>query len=159
ASASTQDPLSVSVDKAIAVVSEAEAEISIGDGASLHATHDVTLHATGISSSKVTTTRAGWGITYGSSSPTATITVANGVFIHADNQVDVNAHVDNTLQVVTLVPSLGLSTSIAVALGIAHSNSLADVQWGSNISADHMAVNATNSNFFSNSAIAAGFGT
>src|SRR5262249_2150600 len=66
-SASTKDPLSVSVDKAIAVVSEAEAEISIGDGASLHATHDVMLHATGISSSVVTTTRAGWGITYGSS--------------------------------------------------------------------------------------------
>src|SRR5262249_5170470 len=112
-----------------------------------------------ISSSHITTTRGGWGVTYGNSSPTANITVANGVFINATNQVDVNAHVDNTLQVITFVPSLGVATSIAASLGIAESNSLAALPWGSPVTDDHMDVNATNSNFISNTAIAAGYGT
>ncbi len=149
----------ISTEKAVAVVAESEARVTVGAGARIKASHDIVLDATAIAKAQITTKSSAWGVTYGSSSPTAIITVENGAFLSADNLFQMHATTNNDLNVLTFVPSLGESTNIAVSLGRARSTSRADIDMGAEIVAASADILASNANSFRNTAVAAGFGT
>ena len=154
-----KEPSNVSSNKAVAVVSEAQAGIVVGAGAQLNAAGNIALTAKGISRADIKTVRSGWGITYGNSAPTATIVVQNGVAIDAAGSFTMDARADNNVNVLTYVPSLGESWNVSVSLGIGRSTSLSEIRAGASVKAATASVLAKNTNSFKNTAVAAGFGT
>ena len=115
------------------------------------------MNADAQSSAAITTRSEYFGITYGSSSPTADVIVENGALIAAAGQVNLHASAENTLAVTTLVPQTGDIANLSVSYGKARSHSGVAVQSGATIDAASADVDAENTNSISNLAIAAGF--
>ena len=157
--ASSGDNLDFSTDKAKAVVGEADSSILIGAGAVVLASHDVQLGALAKSNVEIITVRSGWGVTYGNSTARADVVIQNGATIVAGNWFNMEARSENTLNVLTFIPAVGESTNLALSLATGHSHSLAEIRSGAWVEAHHADVLAKNLNAFSNTAIAAGFGT
>jgi hypothetical protein len=155
--AAINDPLTVSTDKGLAVVSASTATVTLGEGVLVNALHDLTLMAHSNAAASVTTSRGGFGITYGSSSPTARVNVDHGATLSAGNAIGISALANNDLDVTTFVPSAGESTNVALSLGIGHSISSAHIANGAVVTAADVSVLAENTNAFRNNAIAAGF--
>ena len=148
AAVNLKEPANVSSDKAVAVVSEAQASIIVGAGAQLSAAGNIALTAKGTSRADVKTVRSGWGITYANSAPTATIIVHNGVAIDTAGSFTMDAQANNTVNVLTYVPSLGESWNVSVSLGIGHSTSLSEIRSGASVEAATASVLAKNTNSF-----------
>ena len=149
---------------AAAVISAADATVSIGQGPPLRAAHDVILHADAASSAQITTRSRYFGITYGSSSPTADVTVdvENGRDRGGSNNVDMQAtSAENTLAITDLGACKrgDVAGNISVSYGKAratHSGSVA-VREGATITAQSATLDSENTNSVSNMVVAAGF--
>ncbi|MCI0582130.1 MAG: FG-GAP-like repeat-containing protein, partial [Chloroflexi bacterium] len=143
--------------RAVAVVAEARSQIAVRAGARIRADRDVFLDSNAVSTVEVTTRGRAAGLTFGSSSPTATVEVENGVFVNAGRNVDLRATTGNTLDIVTAVPAGGDVANVSVSFGKARSTSVADLQAGATVEAQNATVLAENVNSFSNVAVAGGF--
>jgi len=155
--AAIKDPLTVSTDAGLAVVAASTAQVTLGEGVLISAAHDLTLTAASSAASRVTTSRGGFGITYGNSSPTAIVSVDHGASLLAGNTIGISALTNNDLNITTFIPEPGESANVAFSLGIGHSISSAHIAQGAVVSAANMSVRAQNTNTFRNNAISAGF--
>src|SRR5262249_9897636 len=134
---------------AAASIADASAAIALAAGATLRAANDVTLNANATSSAQINTQGRFVGITFGSSTPTATVTVANGVTVDAGHNVNASATTNNTLDITTTVPATGEIANVSFSYGKADAESDVDFQAGSTLHAGNDAtVQATNTNSY-----------
>ncbi|HKM52869.1 MAG TPA: hypothetical protein VJY33_05610, partial [Isosphaeraceae bacterium] len=145
---------------AAASTSSANSSITIGSGSQITADDNVTLTADATSSSQITTSATYLGVTFGSSEPTANVTLAggpSGASVTAGGDFNMQAAANNTLAVTTIVPDGGDSGNVSFAYGLARTNSTADLESGSTVTAANASIGAVNTNSFSTQAIASGF--
>src|SRR5262249_24831124 len=136
-STTVEDPMPFSTSVAVAVVSEGTAEVTLGAGVTILASHDVTLSAHPQAKVDITTLTRGFGFTFGQAAPDATVALANGASITAANDFHMNASTNTDLKVTAFVPGVGVSTNLSGSGAIMHANSLADVGLGASIAANN----------------------
>ena len=142
--------------QAAAMLSDAQATLSMGPNTVITAGGTVSLGSKAVSSS-TTSNQAGLvGVSYGSSEPTASVALANGVSIVAGGAFSMTADVTNTLSVTTLVPAGG-SVNVSLAYGLGQSAASATVANGAAVQAASATISSSSTNSFSTQAIAAGF--
>jgi hypothetical protein len=139
------------------VISKSLAQIRVGAGAHLEASGDVSLTADGVAEAQIITRNRYLGITYGSSSPTAKITLENGAALSAGGDVQILSTASNTLDVRTLVPASSEIAHFSISYGKARTNARADIQAGASVAARNATIRAENTNSFTNTAASEGF--
>jgi len=121
------------------------------------ASRNVFLQATAQSQADITTRNPLFGMTYGSSSPTAKVEVENGVVIVAAGRRPGPFFGNNRLSVKTIVPASGEIAHFSIAYAKARTLSRALLAAGSSVSAANLTVRAISNNFYSTIAQSAGF--
>ncbi len=145
---------------AAAVVSAADATVTIGGSSTIEASQDVTLQSQATSGAAITTSALDSGVTFGSSTPTASVMVAGGsqgASITAGAAFDMQADANNTLAVTALVPAGGDLSNVTFAYGLGRSTSTAEIQTGAQVVAGTASIQANNANSFSTQTIAGGY--
>ena len=159
--ADVQDFLDDFAGQAVAVSAEAFAEVIVGEGVHITAGDDIVIHAGAATIVELTTVGVdgvvGFGITIGSASPLARVTVHNGAVIDAVDQLDITSSADVTLDVRAVVPATGDVAGLTLAVGRANGQSLVSVRPGARLEATQIVVASDNVNSYSTLALSAQF--
>jgi hypothetical protein len=145
---------------AASVIATSAADILVGSGATLKAANAILLNANASSTAFITTLGRYLGVTYASSSPTASVVVAGGTSattIDAGGAFAMDAVTNNAMNVQAFVPSIGDAANISVAYGKASSKSQSWLQSGATVNARSARVQALNNNDFNTVAVAVGY--
>ena len=139
------------------MLAEATSTIVLQAGVIVQAARDVFLDADAVADTAITTRGKYLGITYGSSSPEATVTVGEAATVLAGRNFTAEATAENTLTIRTIVPQAGDVAGISVSYGNAVARSLAEIRPGATVNAQNVTVRAANTGSLSNRATASGF--
>ena len=140
-----------------AVLAQSESDITIGSDATIDADADVTLNAQAIANAQNTVIGVFLGGGYADSEPTANVSVGTGTNITAGGLFDMEALTQNTVNLLTIVPTDASPGTISFSYEKARSTSTADIAAGALVTAAAATIDAENTNLFSNSAKSLGF--
>ncbi|HZM80393.1 MAG TPA: FG-GAP-like repeat-containing protein, partial [Candidatus Limnocylindrales bacterium] len=143
--------------RAIAVRAAAEARTTIGVGTIIIADRDLLLSARAEAELHLRTLGRHFGLTFGSTTPTADLAVGDGAALTAGRDLNLRASTDNRVEVVTVVPDGGDVAGVSVAFGQARGTSSASVRPGARLNAVNVVVAAENLNWYSTVAVGARF--
>src|SRR6266511_2685328 len=143
--------------KAIVVVADARALTEIGGGATVTADRDLTVEAHAEVDLLLRTLGRHFGLTFGSATPTAEVSIMDGVLLTAGRSVDLHSSTGTHLDVAAVVPDGGDVANLSVAFGNVRATSTTLVRPGALINALTVTVSADNSNSYSTTAVAAQF--
>jgi FG-GAP-like repeat/FG-GAP repeat len=135
-----------------AVLAQAKTEIAIGSGATINAAANVTLNSQAISSAQATVLGVFLGGGYADSEPTSNVSIGSGANITAGGVFDLESLTQNTVSLLTIVPTLASPGTVSFSYEKARSSSTADISAGATVTAGAATIHAQNNNHFSNSA-------
>ncbi|XZE52908.1 GEVED domain-containing protein [Planctomycetaceae bacterium SH139] len=146
-------------EEAIVVSADASAKISVGQGAWIEATKDLTLQTIATANASVRSSESAFGITFGRTRPESIITVLQGARLSSEETLTIDSDANSDLFVNSSVPTVGETVGISVSLAINEAVSDIHVRSGVLIDAGVLNVSADNLVSFSNTANASSFGT
>src|SRR5262249_51178313 len=143
----------ISPAEAAAVFASASSQIALRAGARVRADRDVVLDAHADSSARLQTSGRYLGLSFARSSPQALVDLENGVVVTAGRDVNARATTANTLEMRTEVPIAGDVAGVSVSFGKTRASARANVEVGSQITAQNATVFAENVSSVKNVAI------
>ena len=133
-----------------AILATSASGVTVASGANIVASANVTLDAQAITNAQAYVSGTFLGGAYADSEPTARASVAGGAIITAGGSFDLSAITQNTVNLLTLVPSDASPGTVTFSYEKARSNSTANIAAGAVITAGSASINAINTNLFSN---------